>query len=55
MIEQCSEMVKRITVTLDDEQHRTLRGHVGFGTIDAERIRNILVAYISKKCAFGAK
>jgi len=42
-------MVKRITVTLDDEQHRTLRGHVGFGTKDAERIRNILVAYISEK------
>jgi hypothetical protein len=49
MIEECSKMVKRIMVTLDDEQHRTLRGLAGFGTKDAERIRNMLAAYISEK------
>lgn len=43
------KMVKRIMVTLDDEQYQILQNLKGFGTKDAERIRNILIAYLSEK------
>ena len=42
-------MVKRIMVTLDDEQYAILQSLKGFGKKDAERIRNILIAYLSEK------
>ena len=42
-------MVKRIMVTLDDDQYRILTTLKGFGMKDAEKIRNILVAYLSEK------
>jgi hypothetical protein len=42
-------MVKRIMVTLDDDQYRILQGLKGFGSKDAEIIRNIVVAYLSEK------
>jgi hypothetical protein len=42
-------MVKRIMITLDDEQYEIIKGLKGFGTKDAEKIRNILIAYLSEK------
>lgn len=41
--------MKRIMVTLDDEQYEILRSMKGFGTKDAEKLRNIFIAYISEK------
>ena len=42
-------MVKRITVTLDDEQYDILSNLKGFGDKDAEKLRNIFIAYLSEK------
>ncbi|MBS7616515.1 CopG family transcriptional regulator [Candidatus Bathyarchaeota archaeon] len=42
-------MVKRIMVTLDDEQYEILKKIKGFGTKDAEKIRNIIIAYLAEK------
>lgn len=41
--------MKRIMVTLDDEQYKILKSLKGFGTKDAEKLRNIFVAYLSEK------
>jgi hypothetical protein len=43
------KMVKRIFVTLDDDQYNILQGIKGMGTKDAEIIRNIVIAYLSEK------
>jgi hypothetical protein len=45
-------MVKRILVTLDDEQYEILQSLKGFGKKDAEKIRNIFIAYLSEKSYF---
>jgi len=42
-------MVKRIMVTLDDEQYKILQGLKGFGSKDAEILRNVVIAYLSEK------
>jgi predicted DNA-binding protein len=42
-------MVKRIMVTLTDEQYEILKELKGFGSKDAEIIRNIIIAYLSEK------
>jgi len=42
-------MAKRIMVTLDNEQYEIIKRLKGFGTKDAEKIRNILIAYLSEK------
>ena len=42
-------MVKRIMVTLDDDQYKILQGLKGFGKKDAEIIRNVVLAYLSEK------
>jgi hypothetical protein len=42
-------MVKRIMLTLDDEQYRIIHGIKGFGSKDAEIARNIIIAYLSEK------
>lgn len=42
-------MVKRVLVTLDNEQYGILQGIKGMGTKDAEIIRNIIIAYLSEK------
>ena len=34
---------------LDDEQYEILQSLKGFGKKDAEKIRNILIAYLSEK------
>jgi len=42
-------MTKRIMVTLDDEQYEVLKSLKGFGLKDAEKLRNIFIAYASEK------
>jgi len=42
-------MVKRVFVTLDDDQYQIIQGIKGMGTKDAEKIRNIVIAYLSEK------
>ncbi len=42
-------MVKRIMVTLDDDQYAIVDALKGFGKKDAEKIRNIVIAYLSEK------
>jgi len=42
-------MVKRILVTLDDEQYEILESLKGFGEKDAEKLRNIFISYLSEK------
>lgn len=42
-------MTKRIMVTLDNEQYKILQNLKGFGKKDAEKLRNILIAYLSEK------
>ena len=49
MLEEDKKMVKRIMVTLDDEQYEILKKLKGFGQKDAEKIRNIVIAYLSEK------
>jgi hypothetical protein len=46
---EVNKMVKRIMVTLDDEQYKILQGLRGFGSKDAEILRNIFIAYLSEK------
>ena len=36
-------------VTLDDEQYEILKQLKGLGLKDAEKIRNIVIAYLSEK------
>ncbi|MFC1802497.1 hypothetical protein ACFL0D_00860 [Thermoproteota archaeon] len=42
-------MSKRVMVTLDEEQYAILQGIKGLGKKDAEKIRNIIIAYFSEK------
>jgi hypothetical protein len=49
MVRSDIEMVKRIMVTLDDEQYVILEKLKGFGEKDAEKMRNIFIAYLSEK------
>lgn len=49
MLEGGYKLVKRIMVTLDDEQYEILKKLKGFGTKDAEKIRNIVIAFLSEK------
>ena len=42
-------MVKRIAVSLDTEQLNLLRSVKAFGTRDAEKAKNIILAYLSEK------
>jgi len=41
-------MSKRITITFDDEQYEAVRLVKGMGERDADRIRNIVIAYLSE-------
>ena len=36
-------------VTLDDEQYAILQSMKGMGTTNTERLRNVIVAYLSEK------
>jgi len=42
-------MAKRISISLDEEQVRLLNSVVGFGKKDAEKVKNVLMAYLSEK------
>lgn len=42
-------MTKRIMVTLDDYQYEILKSIKGFGTKDAEKLRNIFIVFASEK------
>ena len=39
----------RIAISLDNEQVGLLKGLKGFGTKDAEKVKNIFLAYLSEK------
>jgi len=42
-------MAKRVSISLDHEQIKLLNSLKGFGTKDAEKVKNILLAYLSEK------
>lgn len=42
-------MVKRVMVTLSDDLYELLRQLKLFGKTDAEKLRNICIAYLSEK------
>lgn len=42
-------MVKRIMVTLDDDLYQIVRNLKGFGSKDAEKVRSIVIAFLSEK------
>jgi len=46
-------MVKRVMITLSDEQYEILRRLEGFGTRDATKLRNIYIAYLSEHGHIG--
>ncbi|MAE42807.1 CopG family transcriptional regulator [Candidatus Woesearchaeota archaeon] len=46
-------MTKRIQVNLDEDLIEIIRKMKGFGKKDAERLKNIIVAYLSEKGKIG--
>ena len=42
-------MAKRVSISLDSEQVKLLRSVKGFGSKEAEKVKNILIAYLSEK------
>jgi len=42
-------LVKRVSISLDSEQTRLLSRVKGYGTKDAEKVKSILMAYLSEK------
>jgi len=42
-------MAKRIGISLDKEQIKVLNSIKGFGKKDAEKVKNVLLAYLSEK------
>jgi len=42
-------MVKRVSITLDDEQARLIRDIKFLGRKEAEKVKNIVIAYLSEK------
>lgn len=42
-------MTRRIALSLDKEQTELIRSVKGFGSKDAEIVKNILLAYLSEK------
>jgi hypothetical protein len=42
-------MVKRVSISLDKEQVQLINFVRGFGTKDAEKVKNILMSYLSEK------
>jgi len=40
---------KRVSISLDEEQVKLLEFVKGFGTKDAEKVKNILMSYLSEK------
>ena len=46
-------MTKRIQVNVDEELLEIIRNLKGFGKRDAERLKNIIIAYLSEKGKLG--
>jgi hypothetical protein len=46
-------MTKRIQVNVDEELLQIIRKMKGFGKKDAERLKNIIIAYLSEKGKLG--
>ncbi len=46
-------MTKRIQVNVNDELLEIIRKMKGFGRKDAERLKNIIIAYLSEKGRLG--
>jgi hypothetical protein len=42
-------MAKRVSISLDKEQIQLLHSVKGFGKKEAEKVKNILLAYLSEK------
>jgi len=42
-------MAKRVSISLDKEQVKLLESVKGFGAKDAEKVKNVLMAYLSEK------
>ena len=42
-------MTKRVSISLDKEQVQLLNSVKGFGKKEAEKVKNILMAYLSEK------
>ena len=42
-------MVKRVSITLDEEQSRLIKNLKFLGKKDAEIVKNIVIAYLSEK------
>jgi len=42
-------MAKRVSISLDQEQLKLLRSIKGFGKKDAEKAKNLILAYLSEK------
>ena len=42
-------MTKRISISLDSEQVKILNYLKGYGTKEAEKVKNVLMAYLSEK------
>lgn len=42
-------MAKRVSISLDKEQVELLNSIKGYGTKEAEKVKNILIAYLSQK------
>ena len=42
-------MTKRVSISLDKEQIKLLNFVKGFGQKDAEKVKNIMMAYLSEK------
>jgi len=47
------KMTKRIQVNLDEDLLEIIRKMKGFGKKDAERVKNIIIAYLSEKGRIG--
>lgn len=47
------QMTKRIQVNVDEELLQIIRKMKGFGKKDAERLKNIIIAYLSEKGKLG--
>jgi hypothetical protein len=48
-------MAKRVSISLDADQSKVLKSLKGLGTKDAEKIKNIFLAYLSEKGYFNKK
>lgn len=47
------KMARRVNISLDEEQMSVLDKVKGFGKKDAEKVKNILMAYLSEKGYLG--